>query len=85
LNESVKSKEKLIELITQAKGGTVGLPITDDSHLLDDVGLDSLQLINLVMLVEDEFKVDVDFDSFKVEHLSSFGKFSQFIEQLPRV
>jgi acyl carrier protein len=75
-------QQKLIELITQAKGGAVTAPITGSSHLVDDVGLDSLQLINLVILVEDEFKVDVDFNSFQVEHLSSVDKFGQFIQQL---
>jgi acyl carrier protein len=77
-------QKKLIELITQAKGGTLSVPLTGDSHLVDDVGLDSLQLINLVILVENEFSVEVDFDSFHVEHLSSLDKFTQFIQELPK-
>ena len=84
MQQSLIPQQKLIELITQVKGGAISAPITGSSHLVDDVGLDSLQLINLVILVEDEFQVDVDFNSFQVEHLSSVDKFGQFIQQLTK-
>lgn len=33
--------------------------ITYDSHILDDLGADSLDVVDLVMSIEDEFEVEV--------------------------
>ena len=49
---------------------------------MNDVGLDSLQLINLILLVEEEFAVEVDFDSFQVYHLSSLDRFTGYVAGL---
>ena len=59
--------------------------VTGLSHLVDDVGLDSLQLINLILLLEEEFCVEVDFDSFQIHHLSSLDRFTDYVAGLPKV
>ncbi len=53
-------------------------------YLVNDVGLDSIQLINLILLVEVEFAVEVDFDSFQVYHLSSLDRFTNYVAGLPK-
>lgn len=59
--------------------------LSGSSHLVDDVGLDSLQLVNLILLVEEAFDVEVDFDSFQFSHLTSLNRFTDFVGGLPRV
>lgn len=78
-------QSKIIELIAKVKEDD-GLTrsLHGSSHLVDDVGLDSLQLINLILLVEEEFAVEVDFDSFQVHHLSSLDRFTDYVTQLPK-
>ena len=44
------------------------LPIDSGSHLFDDVGLDSLDLVALLMRLQDELGVEFDLDV--VENLS---------------
>ncbi len=79
-------QDTIIRLITQVKDDeTVATRVTGSSHLVDDVGLDSLQLINLILLVEQEFNVEVDFDSFHVYHLSSLDRFTNYVAELSRV
>jgi acyl carrier protein len=74
---------KIIELIAQVKGdGTLVEKINSSSNLVEDAGLDSLQLINLILLVESEFNVQVDFESFDIKHLQSLDKFAGYIKGL---
>lgn len=42
--------------------------IEDESHLMDDLGIDSLDKVELIMLAEDEFDVEIgDDDAKRVE------------------
>jgi acyl carrier protein len=79
-------QDKIIRLIAKVKDDEgVATRVTSSSHLVDDVGLDSLQLINLILLVEEEFDVEVDFESFHVHHLSSLDRFTDYVANLGRV
>lgn len=79
-------QDRIVRLISQVKDdAALERRVTGSSHLVDDVGLDSLQLINLILLVEEEFSVQVDFDSFEVKHLSSLDHFTDYVAGLPRV
>ena len=68
---------KLKEIIVEVKNGEVAVDsITDSTNLRTEVGIDSLQLINFILSVEDEFEIELDFDSFDLDH---FGSLSQFV------
>ena len=76
----------IANLIAQIKGDeTLTSRLTSSSNLVDDVGLDSLQMINLILLVESEFGVEVDFDTFDIKHLHSLGTFAGYIKSLGSV
>jgi len=78
-------QDKIIKLIAQAKDdATLIHNMSESSHLVNDLGLDSLQLINLILLIEDEFEVEVDFNSFQVDHLSSLARFTEYVAGLPK-
>lgn len=72
---------KIIDLICQVKEGKIDKNDLDrDSSLVIDAGLDSLQLINFILLVEDEYNIEIDFDSFDYELLEKIESFCKFIE-----
>lgn len=78
-------QDKIVRLIAQVKEDTtLAEKVTGSSHLVDDMGLDSLQLINLILLVEEEFSVEVDFESFEIHHLSSLDRFTDYVARLPK-
>jgi acyl carrier protein len=78
-------RDKIIGLIAQVKDdATVASRVDGSSHLIDDVGLDSLQLINLILLVEEEFTVEVDFESFQIYHLRSLDHFTDYVAGLAK-
>ena len=52
--------------------------ITEDSNIQDDLGADSLDVVDLVMAIEDEFGVEIPED--QVENIKTVGDIVKFIE-----
>ena len=69
--------EKLREIISEQLEISEEL-ITMESHLMEDFDADSLDLVDLVMSVEDEFGVEVPEEA--VENLKTVGDVVKFIE-----
>jgi acyl carrier protein len=65
-------KDKIIEIINAhvAKQG-LDIAVTDSTNLINDVGLDSLGLINLLLTIEDELALELDYSSISIDHLKS--------------
>ncbi|WP_379128717.1 acyl carrier protein [Paenibacillus sp. sgz500958] len=55
------------------------LTATETTDIVNDVGLDSLQMINFILRIEDEFEIEFDFDHFAYEDFKSIGDFMGFI------
>ncbi|WP_028561002.1 acyl carrier protein [Paenibacillus pinihumi] len=53
-------------------------PQTD---IIQEVGLDSLQMINFVLAIEDAFDLEIDFETFDYEHMSSIERLASFLER----
>ncbi|SHH46097.1 acyl carrier protein [Thermosipho atlanticus] len=51
--------EKIRQLIAEQLGVDVS-EVTDDKNLTDDLGADSLDMVDLVMAFEDEFGIKVE-------------------------
>lgn len=69
-----KVKEILVEQLD-----INGDEITMDSLLVDDLGADSLDAIDIVMSVEDEFKVEVPDEI--IEKIATVGDIVNFIDE----
>ena len=70
--------EKLREIISEQLELSEEL-ITMESNLMEDFDADSLDLVDLVMSVEDEFGVEVPEEA--VESLKTVGDVVNFIEE----
>ncbi|MBQ1284340.1 MAG: acyl carrier protein [Clostridia bacterium] len=53
--------------------------VTMSSNLLDDLGADSLDMVDLVMTIEDEFELDVEDED--VENIKTVGDIVHYIEE----
>ena len=58
MNKENKIKELILEILDE-DSTTLEYPITLDSHLKNDIGLDSLNLALLTVKIEDEFNIDI--------------------------
>ena len=53
-----------------------------DSDLINDVGLDSIQLINMILNLEDNLDVVIDFDDFDFDEINTIGSLAEFLKGL---
>jgi acyl carrier protein len=54
--------------------------IDGDKSLIDDYGVDSVSLLELVVGLEEEFGIAVDDADFDVEHFKSVSALSAFVQ-----
>lgn len=73
-------KEKIIKILVEVKEGKLQIEgLSGGSSIINDVGLDSLQMINFMLKVEEEFGIIIDFDNFDFSNLDSIQTFSDYI------
>lgn len=51
----------------------------DDADIIRELGMDSIQLINFLFMVEERFHVELDFDRLDIEGLYSVRAFCAFV------
>jgi len=54
--------------------------LSPETNLNNDIGLDSLQMIQFMLQVEDQLNVAIDYDEFDYEHLQSIEAFIHFVK-----
>lgn len=69
--------DKVKELISEQLD-VKGDDITEASSIQDDLGADSLDVVDLVMALEDEFEIEIPED--QVENIKTVGDIVKFIE-----
>ena len=56
--------------------------LNDDMRLIEDLGMDSLALMNLVLDIEDEFGISFDDVNLLFENFNRIGDLRDIIEKL---
>ncbi|WP_409179632.1 acyl carrier protein [Amycolatopsis sp. VS8301801F10] len=69
-------------LVAVLDNGTAAEEIGPDADLVDDYGLDSLQMISFLLGVEDELGVQLDYEHLELDDLRVFGRFTGFLRTL---
>ncbi|AAK76884.1 acyl carrier protein [Clostridium acetobutylicum] len=73
-------REKLIKIICQVKeDDSLKEKIEKSKDLLNEIDIDSLQLINIILKIEDELDVQIDFDEFDMDSLKSIDSLAKYI------
>ncbi len=70
--------EKVKDLIAEQLDVQDKNSITENSSISDDLGADSLDVVDLVMALEDEFGVDIPEE--EVENIKTVGDIVKYIE-----
>ncbi|QFZ17867.1 acyl carrier protein [Saccharothrix syringae] len=79
--DEVYSKVKVV-LAAVLANGTTAADIPTDADLVEEYGLDSLQMISFLLGVEDAFDVELDYESLDLEHLRSVRQFGTWLAAL---
>jgi acyl carrier protein len=67
-----------IQSIVADQLGVESSEVTKDASILDDLGADSLDVVELVMILEEVFDIEVPDDA--VEEMRTIGDVQRFVE-----
>ena len=67
---------KILEKILSVKGAD----ITNDSMLVEELGADSLSVVEIVMELETEFDIEIDDDA--IDNITTVGELKELITDL---
>lgn len=70
--------EKVSEILVKQLGAETG-SITADTKLVEDLGADSLDVVDLVMNLEDEF--DIEIPDEDIENVRTVGDIVKYLEE----
>ncbi len=67
--------DKIKKIISEQLGVDEG-EVTNESHFIDDLGADSLDTVELVMALEEEFGIEIpDEDAEKIQTVGDVSKY----------
>ncbi|MCS7476858.1 acyl carrier protein [Umezawaea endophytica] len=81
MGEAVEERIKAV-LAGVLANGTEPAEIPHDADLVDEYGVDSLQMISFLLGIEDEFDVELDYDNLELDDLRSVRQFGRFVTGL---
>jgi acyl carrier protein len=75
-----------IKLILEQIKGVPGLAaqLADSADIIEDIGLDSLQMMEFMLEVESQLDLEIDFEKLDFSYLKSIEKFSEILEQMKK-
>jgi acyl carrier protein len=79
LEEKMADFEKIKSIIVEQLGVEES-EVTEDAHFIDDLGADSLDTVELVMALEEEFGVEISDED--AEKIQTVGDVKKFIDKL---
>lgn len=75
--------KKVIEILADIKeDDKLKDSLTGESSIIDDVGLDSLEMINFLLMIEEEFGKEINFERLEYSNLASINTFVSFLQSL---
>lgn len=57
--------------------------LSDTADIIDEVGLDSLEMLQFMLEVEDRMAIQIDFDQMEFDHLRSIRYLVEFLDTMP--
>jgi acyl carrier protein len=78
---------KEIKLILEKVKGVPGLSqqLSDSADIIEDVGLDSLEMMEFMLEVETQLSLEIDFEKLDFSYLRSIKKFSEILKQMKKM
>lgn len=69
-------------LATVLDNGMTADDISVDADIINEYGIDSLQMISFLLTIEDTFDLVLDYDNLELDNLRSVREFTDFVAGL---
>lgn len=74
--------EKLKLIISQIKEQeSLAETLKDDDDIINDIGIDSLEMIEFMLEIEDAFAIELNFDNINIAHLNSIKALGEYLHE----
>jgi len=78
--------EQLKILLEEVKGiPGLAKELTASTDIVNDVQLDSIEMINFMLKIEESLKVEIDFEQLDFSYLQSLSAFADFLSRMKRL
>jgi acyl carrier protein len=57
--------------------------LSDTADLIDEVGMDSLQMLQFMLEIESSLQIQIDFDRLDYDYLRSLQVLAEFLDSMP--
>lgn len=75
-------KEKVAKVLTEVMSKNIQLnELTDEVDLIDEIGLNSLQFLEFILALENEFDVEIDVGSLDLRYFKKYMYLEKFINE----
>ncbi|MDR2888349.1 MAG: acyl carrier protein [Lachnospiraceae bacterium] len=72
----------IIEIIHSIDSGCESLIKTGDERIVDDLGFDSISIMELIFEIEQRFKVDFEGEMLLVQNFDTINILAEFVQKL---
>ena len=79
--EAVNTIKSILQKIK--KSAVVAQQLSDATNIIEDVGLDSLEMLQFMLEVEETMAIMIDFDQIEYEHLYAISTLAEFLITMP--
>jgi len=81
MTDTIEAIKKTIEKVKGISGISAGL--SDDTDIINSVGLDSLQMLRFMLELEERLAVMIDFDRLEYSCFNSIRTLAEFLDGMP--
>ena len=75
-------QETIKKILSEVKDIPVAsITLSDDTDIINDIGLDSLQMVTFMLKLEEALDIEIDFDSLDFSTLMSVGSLCNFLSK----
>ena len=76
-------KARIKEILAEVKEAPdLAATLSDDADIINEVGLDSLQVVTFLFKLEEAFEIEIDFEQFDYSDLSSIRRLAEKLSSL---
>ena len=82
MSETIVVIKSIIGKLKRTESMATQLP--DEADLIDEVGLDSLEMLQFMLEVEERLGLQIDFEALEFDYLRSIRVLAEFLDTMPR-
>jgi acyl carrier protein len=77
--------EKIAQTLSNVLANEVSpAQLNDDTDLIIEMGLNSLDFLQFIIKLENEFDIEIDIEKLDIQYFRKLGKLKMFIEEISK-